>query len=143
MVLSIGLITMGDEMITHKHVRGRDNRGAGYYGASRGSRVHNGVDLVCEYGEDVICQINGVVSKLGYPYANDLSFRYVQITDEEGYDHRYFYVSPQVAISDIVERGQLIGVAQNLAEKYSGITPHVHYEVKYKGQYVSPFQFFD
>lgn len=124
---------------TIPQTRGRDAHGAGYFGASRGSRTHNGVDFVCEPHEPVRCFKGGKVTKLGYPYSHDLSFRYVQVTDAQGKNCRYFYVSPTVELGDEVSAGDMLGTCQELP--YEGIIQHYHFEIKYKGAYLDPIKF--
>ena len=111
-------------------MRSRDSQGAGYYGASRGARKHMGVDFVAKPGAEVHhlpTAKAGTVTKLGFPYRHDLSFRYVEVTCDEGYKQRYFYVDPRVSVDDWVEPGDLLGVCQELP--YEGITQHYHFEV--------------
>lgn len=118
--------------------RGRDAQGAGYFGASRGTRKHNGVDFVSTPNEPVRAFLGGKVTKLGYPYSHDLSFRYVQVT--KGDKHcRYFYVSPTVEVGDEVEAGDMLGTCQELP--YDGITQHYHFEVKQRGAYLDPIKY--
>ena len=109
-----------------------DQAGNGYYGAPRGDRTHSGVDYLCRPGGVVYAPVSGTVSKLGYPYADDLQWRYVQITDEAGDDHRLFYCLPVVSAGDYVHRGDVIAEAQDISERYpdQGMNPHIHYEVK-------------
>lgn len=114
-----------------------DGHGCGHFGASRGSRKHNGVDLVCIPGTPVGSPVAGRVTKLGYAYTDDLSFRYVQISSG-GYDFRLFYVEPMVEEGAEVIVGSLVGRAQRLGSRYQGITEHVHFEVKHGDDYVDP-----
>jgi murein DD-endopeptidase MepM/ murein hydrolase activator NlpD len=109
-----------------------DSAGHGYYGAPRGDRTHSGVDYLCRPGGVVYAPVSGTVSNLGYPYADDLQWRYVQITDEAGDDHRLFYCLPVVSDGDYVHRGDVIAEAQDISERYpgQGMSPHIHYEVK-------------
>ncbi len=109
--------------------RNRDKYGAGYFGASRGKRTHNGVDFVVQPHQNVCAFQRGTVTKLGYPYANHLEYRYVEVTDARGYRCRYFYCSPILAVGDVVDRGGVVGIAQDLSKLYPGITPHFHFEV--------------
>jgi len=117
--------------------RGKDQQGAGHYGAPRGNRKHRGIDYACEPGSLVFSPIAGLVTKLGYPYSHDLSFRYVEISDSNGIRHRVFYVYPTVIVGDFVTKSDTIGASQKLP--YEGITQHCHYEVKDKeGNYLNP-----
>lgn len=79
------------------------------------------------------------MTKLGYPYAHDLSFRYVQVTDANGKHCRYFYVSPTVEIGDEVVEGDMLGTCQELP--YEGITQHYHFEIKHRGSYLDPIKY--
>lgn len=119
--------------------RGIDDFGSGAFGASRGSRTHNGIDYCAQPNSLVYPVSAGTVTKLGYPYSDNLNFRYVQVTDDNGYDWRYFYVKPTVDVGDIVTRDDVIGWVQNLDVRYKGITPHIHLEVKNPdGTFVNP-----
>lgn len=125
--------------------RGSDDFGSGEFGASRGARIHRGIDYTAPAGAAVLSPVDGKVTKLGYPYASDLQFRYVEVTDTAGARHRLFYVSPDVVVGVAVCRGDKIGVAQDIAGKYN--TPerkmknHVHYEIIVGGDYVNPEEF--
>lgn len=115
-----------------------DGHGCGHYGASRGTRKHHGVDLKCAPKTLVYSPIAGTVTKIGYPYGDDLSFRYVEISDR-GYAFRVFYVDPLVEQGQKVSRKTIIGEAQDLRPRYQGITPHVHLEIKNgDGEFIDP-----
>lgn len=116
-----------------------DDWGCGHYGAPRGGRVHKGVDLNAAPGTEILSPRTGTVTKLGHPYSDDLSFRYVEVTDREGNRHRVFYVLPLVKENESVTVNTRIGLAQSLEERYPGITPHIHYEVINRdGKHVDP-----
>lgn len=121
--------------------RGRDKQGAGYFGASRdgGSRRHNGVDFVATPGDSWRSLSVGVVTKIGYPYSHDLSFRYVQVTDDHDIDVRYFYVDPEVHEGQSINVGDILGTVQRLP--YEGITQHVHVECRRHGKYYEPHRY--
>ena len=115
--------------------REQDGWGNGEYGAPRGDRKHKGID----YAVGVHPLVEGVVTKIGYPYGDDLFFRYVEVTDEKDYRWRYFYLEPKVSVGDKVCQNTLIGTLQGLGGRYDKITPHVHLEVKDKnGNYFNP-----
>ena len=129
---------------TGKKIR-NDSFGAGGFGTPRSSNVsarkkHNGVDYEGDAGQDVKAVTSGIISKIGYPYADDLSFRYVEITAEGGYRVRQFYVEPSDGLKKnmAVKKGQVIGTCQALTKKYAGMTNHVHVEIKKDGELVNP-----
>ena len=119
-----------------------DEAGDGQFGARRGERTHRGVDVVCQPDAMVLAPVAGVITRWGYAYADDLAWRYVEITESDGDRHRLFYVDPDYAvIGDFVSLDDPIGDAQDITEKYpdQDMTPHIHYEVKNaQGQYIDP-----
>jgi len=125
-----------------------DKHGRGHYGARRFRNGvlydHHGVDLAFMAGTEVMSINRGKVTKFGYPYAKHLEYRYVEITDSDGLRFRYFYVlpSPDIAIGDLIRVGDPIGVVQDLDPLYSGVTCHVHLEIKdEENEYYDPTQF--
>ena len=123
-------------------IRGTDKHGSGAFGASRGSRTHNGVDLACYKDSIIGSPCEGVVTKRGFPYSQDDQrkhhLRYVEITDKYDRKHRVFYAFPSVEAGDLVFVGMDIGVSQGLADIYPGITDHIHYEIIEDGEYINP-----
>jgi hypothetical protein len=112
----------------------RDKLGDGAFGASRGSRPHRGRDILFDPGAEVPSLINGKVVNLGYPYADDKSYRYVEVlSTDKRVIMRAFYVHPSVKVGDSVQKEQVVGVAQNIAKRYGGeeggMGNHVHYEL--------------
>lgn len=90
---------------------------------------------------------SGEVTKLGYPYANgvggasdDDPYRYVEVTNSDGEAHRVFYVVPTVKLGDVVLVARdVIGIAQDVRTRHGqDMTPHVHYEIRINGEFVSP-----
>ena len=121
-----------------------DPAGDGHYGAPRGARTHRGVDYQCTPGCAVLSPVQGTVTKLGFPYADDLQWRYVQILDKDNTRHRLFYVLPGIVLGLPVEADQPIGCAQDISRRYphKGMLPHVHYEcIDSIGEYINPTRF--
>jgi murein DD-endopeptidase MepM/ murein hydrolase activator NlpD len=125
-------------------LRGFDIQGSGAFGAPRGNRTHNGIDIACMKGSKVLVANDGVVTKLGYPYnptdAKKGHLRYVQVTCD-GYDERYFYIKPMVIVGSHVKAGTVIGEVQGLTNIYEGITDHYHFEVKKDGEIINPHDY--
>lgn len=128
-------------MLARLPERGSDPMGDGSFGAPRGTRTHRGIDYACYPGTHILALHAGQVTKLGYPYGDDLSYRYVQVS-ENGRAHRYFYVKPAVAMGERVNKGDLLGFAQNINARKNygerGMKNHVHYEVRVNNEFVDP-----
>jgi murein DD-endopeptidase MepM/ murein hydrolase activator NlpD len=129
-------------------IRGRDCHGWGHYGASRGNRTHNGIDVVAHEGDEVVSCSDGHISKIGYPYSPadpaKGHLRYVEVTTEADYKERYFYCLPAAGIELglKVQAGKVIAVCQDLVCIYGGMTPHVHFEAKgLGGKFVDPINY--
>ena len=140
-------------------IRDTDSYGSGAYGASRGSRTHEGIDLSCYPGTKILPFSYGKVTKIGHPYSDDPDtpdineykhYKYVQITDDDNYECRYFYVFPMVKLWDFVSIQDVIGIAQDLTKIYGvdekhkkPITNHIHFEVKKDGIKINPHDYFE
>ncbi len=114
--------------------RKQDAYGSGAFGASRGTRVHKGIDYCCYPGSVIHSPVAGVCTKLGFPYSDDLMFRYVEVTTTDKLRHRFFYISPEVVKGDVIVVGQPIGISQDIAGRYRdpgkpSMTGHCHYEI--------------
>ncbi len=117
-------------------IRGKDKQGFGHYGAPRGKRVHRGVDYACYPGTTIYPVKLGEVTRLGKPYSAHLQYDYVQVTDVDGNDWRYFYLDPMVSLRQLVNFDTPLGKVQEL--HYEGITQHCHLEVRKGKEYFNP-----
>ena len=119
-------------------VRTFDKFGSGKYGASRGRKKHKGIDYACVVGTIIYPHEAGTVTKIGYPYGDDLSYRYVEVTNGKDYKLRYFYIEPMVNEGQMVTLETPLGKVQNLNKRYKGITIHCHFEIKSGNRYLDP-----
>ena len=123
-------------------IRKSDKWGQGHFGAPRGTRKHNGIDIVTQLGTPVLSPIEGKVIRISYPYASDMSFTGLLIEGigvHQGLEIKIFYMKPISGIvNKIVKPGQKIGTSQSLLNKYPGITNHIHIEIKLNGVKQNP-----
>lgn len=125
--------------------RGCDqNWGCGSFGASRGTRAHNGLDIKTKVGETIFSPITGKVTRFPFPYGTDLSYTGIEIVNDQ-YKVKVFYMKASVSANSNVKQGQAIGTAQNISAKYSStMTNHIHvevYDVK-TGKLINPEKLF-
>jgi len=103
-----------------------DPAGSGKFGASRGKRTHAGYDRLCKPGQVIKAPMAGKMMR-SFPYANDKFYTGVSIWADD-YMVKMWYFSPfEYLIINRVARGQEIGIAQNISDKYGGgMKAHVH-----------------
>jgi hypothetical protein len=135
-----------------------DEWGQGYFGAKRGSKQHNGVDLVVSPGQPIYSMIDGIVEKYEQCYTSDPKWSGIQIANAQvRVELWYMNARNTVAVDEHLSAGQMIGVAQNISEKYPPtneipytMTPHIHVRVTLRsfttlanGRWVSFEQYID
>ena len=97
---------------------------------------HKGVDLRAEVGDRIIATADGIVRESGY---SELSGKRIVIQHNLGFETRYSHLDQiDVKPGDIVHKGDLIGLSGNTGRAEA---PHLHYEIRYLGKSVNPYQF--
>lgn len=130
--------------ITARGARQRDGQGFGHFGAKRirphGVGVHEGIDLVADPGEPLYAPMDGVIIR----EATYASFRGIVIQGSglwDGYEVKILYANGLQCGE--VRAGQLVGFADDITLHYgSGMTNHIHVEVRYRGELQSPHYLF-
>lgn len=135
-----------------------DPAGHGHFGAKRGGHTHRGVDHVCIVGSDVISCVTGRVTKQGYCYHNGYGgysdenhekYRYVEVTTDKKFKHRFLYVFPKTFTigREIFADISILGTAQDITKRYPdrGMLPHIHFEIftGNKEKYYDPDEFIE
>lgn len=112
-------------------VRGQDKWGSGLYLASRGSRLHPGVDFISVVGQEIVAPSSGLVLRERFPYAKpveDVFFSGVQIQCPNAMITMFYFQLDKFLVKMNVKEGQVIGIAQDISLKYPGIVNHVHFQ---------------
>ncbi len=121
--------------------RDYDARGAGWYGASRGTRKHKGLDLLAAPGDKVFTPINGFITRIGRTYSHTAEFKYIEISNDI-YRIRLMYGKPgfdDVKLNKRVVAGEEIGIVQDIAGYWGGgMLNHLHVEVYKHGLLTDP-----
>lgn len=114
---------------TGKGIRS-DAAGDGNYGARRGDRVHNGVDYLCDEGQDIVAPFNMRILRVANPNAttplSGIKWAYGR---SEG---KMFYFKPDpTLINKNVSEGQVIGKAQSCSFHYGDpkMQDHIHFQI--------------
>lgn len=107
-----------------------DPEGDGAFAAPRGAKRHKGVDYEFEEGQEVLSPVDGIVTRLGWAYKNDI-YRLIEILSHKGYLlWRFLYVKPEVHAGQHVKLDQTIGTAQAVSNRYgTEMKDHVHVEI--------------
>ncbi|NOT36440.1 MAG: M23 family metallopeptidase [Saprospiraceae bacterium] len=132
-------ITLVDDVM---QLRGCDPLGCGNFGASRGSRTHNGIDIACLSGSNVYAPLDCKVIRTVDPYG-DRKYSGIELASLNDNNDKLtiiiMYMNPDIfKIGQNVKRGDVIGSCQDITVKYPGITPHLHIEMLINNSYVDP-----
>ncbi len=104
-------------------------------------RPHNGVDFGSDRGTPIYATGDAVVEKVNRSGFNGGYGRQVILNHGFGYKTRYAHMQDvSVNRGDTIRRGQVIGTVGNTGRSTS---PHLHYEVIYKGRPVNPINYFN
>ena len=116
-------------VVEQQKIRGCDPEGCGYFGAPRGSRLHNGIDVITVKGQPIKAPIDGVIERYAFPYDGDLNYKGLVIRNSKYYI-KMFYLEPTIERGTEVNSGDVIGISQDISEKWGDdMTTHVHVEV--------------
>lgn len=99
---------------------------------------HNGVDYTVPEGSRVFATADGVVKS--YTLQDSPSGKSVLIDHGNGYESYYAHLKRiDIPRNRRVKRGDIIGASGNTG---LSLTPHLHYEIRYKGVPVNPINYF-
>lgn len=115
--------------------------------ASYGMRIHPfyktlqphlGVDYTIPEGKRVFATANGTIKS--YSLSSSTSGKSVLIDHGNGYETYYAHLDKiDIPRSRYVRRGDIIGMSGNTG---LSLTPHLHYEIRYKGEKIDPINYF-
>uniref|UniRef100_A0A3Q1FLH2 Leukocyte cell derived chemotaxin 2 n=1 Tax=Acanthochromis polyacanthus TaxID=80966 RepID=A0A3Q1FLH2_9TELE len=112
--------------------RTSDRWGEGHYGAGRGNRRHQGLDIECRDGSTVYAPFDVTLVRKVIVY-KDPEKKKTAINEGiqmrgEGLCFNLFYVRPDKT-SGFVRKGARIGTMLPMQRVYPGITSHVHVQM--------------
>jgi murein DD-endopeptidase MepM/ murein hydrolase activator NlpD len=114
-----------------------DSGGAGYFGAPRVRGSHQGLDIVAAVGEPIYASRAGTIIDPAYEASYG---RVLDVKHQGGYLSRYAHLNSfNYSHGAYVEKGQRIAVSGRSGNASgSGITPHLHFEIRLYGRLMNP-----
>ncbi len=110
-----------------------DSCGQGHFGAPRGTRKHNGVDIIITPGQAIYGPFNGSVQRHTKPYSDNSKYdgAWLRLDDYPHLLVKIFYFKPSILAGAKFKKGDIIGYAQDISQKYTckGMISHLHIEV--------------
>ena len=104
------------------------------------SSIHQGVDIASHGGPPLYASAAGKIEWAGWGLSGGSGIA-VSINHGNGYITQYLHLSKlSVSVGDYVEQGQMLGIMGSTG-KSTGT--HVHFIIKYNGNYVNPFNYVD
>jgi len=109
-----------------------DTRGSGAFGAGRGGRAHNGIDLLVNEGETIHAPFDMYIERYSKASSNTKTsgIRFSPHSSAEGTHGFIWYFRPyDNVVGGFVRMGEPIGYSQDIANEYGGgMKNHVHIE---------------
>jgi len=108
------------------------------FGFRRGWQFHYGIDTRLKVGDSICSSFDGMVriAQRGRAYGN-----YVVIRHFNGFETVYGHLSKTfVKVNQVVRAGEIIAMGGNTGRSTG---PHLHYEIRYLGQPISPRELID
>jgi murein DD-endopeptidase MepM/ murein hydrolase activator NlpD len=124
-----------------------DAAGSGKYGAPRGKRKHNGIDLLVSEGQAVFAPFDGTLVRAAFPYVGDSKWTGFVLRSKANpkEEMKVFYAKAHAnLIGKEVTKGQEIATGQAISKRYPKLPmkDHIHIEVKIDGKAVDPTPLF-
>lgn len=102
-------------------------------------RVHNGIDIACEHGSEVIAFSDGTVSAITHDYFYGTT---IAISHDQGVVSYYMNLDETlaegIAVGSEVLAGQVIGNVGTTARLEASDPPHLHFEMTVNGASIDP-----
>jgi len=127
------------------YASGEGNWARGSFGykkpASKGGRIHEGVDIYAEGGTSIVAPVAGTITSAGY---NKTSGYFVKLKGTDGIDYFFAHMDSQSpwASGSKVQSGIHIGGVGNSGNA-AGTGKHLHFGMKKNGKSISPNDFLE
>lgn len=117
------------ELVTGKGIR-NDEAGSGEYGAKRGDRMHNGIDLLCEKNQPVKAPFNMYIEREARPSVNK-PLSGVKWKYGKTFGYMFYFKPKKELFGTMVTQGTIIGYAQSCSFHYGDerMQDHIHFQI--------------
>jgi hypothetical protein len=107
-----------------------DSEGSGEYGASRGIRIHNGIDYLCDQGQGVRAPFGMFIKRIANPKSNS-PLSGIEWTAGRSSGKMFYFKPYKQTIGQEVVEGEIIGIAQSVSKDYGlpNMLDHIHFQV--------------
>ena len=114
---------------TGKGIR-NDSEGSGEYGASRGSKLHNGIDYLCDEGQEIIAPFNMTILRKAYTN-KDMQMTGIEWSKGKTTGKMFYFEPDMSLIGRFVQIGTVIGKAQSVSNYYGlpAMKNHIHFQI--------------
>jgi len=114
---------------TGKGIR-NDEEGSGEYGASRGNRIHNGIDYLCDENQTIVAPFDLIVEREAIPKAGS-TLSGIAWTKGMSKGKMFYFQPHKWLIGKSVKAGESIGIAQAVSKDYGlpRMKDHIHFQV--------------
>ena len=111
--------------------RKEDKHGSGAFASGRGTRSHYGLDMICVPGQSIVAPHDGLVKRTMIAYPDTQKFKGIELVDDTCISQLLYVSIKSGVIGKEVLKGDVIGYAQKISDRYEGITEHIHWQIYY------------
>ncbi len=107
-----------------------DSEGDGNYGASRCSRLHNGIDYLCFVGQDIVAPFDMFIDRIAKPKIRT-EMSGIKWTKGKNTGRIFYFLPYNNLIGCNVKKGDVIGIAQSVSDDYNlpKMKDHIHFQI--------------
>ena len=107
-----------------------DSEGDGNYGASRGIHKHNGIDELCDEGQNIRAKFDMKIERISYPNS-DMVMQGIAWSSGKSEGRMFYFIPDKYLIGKEVKEYDIIGIAQSVSKYYGlpNMKDHIHFQI--------------
>lgn len=105
------------------------------YYPERKTYLHQGIDygLIEGAGQIIVAPGTGIIKRVAYPYQDTKDFGGCEFRVDGIWIKMFYFELYDTLVGQRVTMGQPIGIAQDIGQRYKGVSPHIHLEASVIG----------